>query len=171
MLLSFLRDVTSQNSKLHSWKFKSLKFSIASIKFQKGLVAICEDIIVKSSKHLWNLSLLEVTHYIHSIVYTIHVRSTYCDLVLTIEDWKLHGNHPLVVVGLLEHENKMSVLNFVLRRTQLHNLPIKSKVRLNYSIKPHPSCTCVGATYIPYRPEEIFSSYHILSAHSRGRQA
>ena len=50
-------------------------------------------------------------------------------LSMCIENWKLHDNGPLVVIQLLEHENKLSVLNFVLRRTPFHMLPIKSKVR------------------------------------------
>ena len=56
--------------------------------------------------------------------YNYHVLTTN----VPTENWKHHGNNPLVVVGLLEHENKMSVLNFVLRRTSFHDLPIKSKV-------------------------------------------
>ena len=55
--------------------------------------------------------------------------ATYQDHICTIEERRRHGNTPLVVVGLLEHENKMSVLNFVLRRTEFHTLPIQSKVR------------------------------------------
>ncbi|KAI4465355.1 ribosome biogenesis protein [Holotrichia oblita] len=39
-------------------------------------------------------------------------------------------NRPLVVFGLLPHENKMSVVNVVLRRTNLLEEPLKSKERL-----------------------------------------
>ncbi|XP_065919453.1 pre-rRNA-processing protein TSR1 homolog [Dysidea avara] len=56
-------------------------------------------------------------------VYVDKVPSTFSD------GWKLDTN-PMVVMGILEHENKMSVLNFVLRRTLHHTLPIKAKERL-----------------------------------------
>ncbi len=35
---------------------------------------------------------------------------------------------PLVVYGLLPHENKMSVMHYVIKRTSNYTLPIKSKV-------------------------------------------
>ncbi|KAK9752782.1 Importin beta binding domain [Popillia japonica] len=39
-------------------------------------------------------------------------------------------NRPMVVFGLLPHENKMSIVNVVLRRTNLLEEPLKSKERL-----------------------------------------
>ncbi|CAF0812694.1 unnamed protein product [Brachionus calyciflorus] len=44
--------------------------------------------------------------------------------------------HPIVAYGLLKHENKMSLINFKLKRVNfnLYNLPIKSKERLIYHV-------------------------------------
>lgn len=39
-------------------------------------------------------------------------------------------NQPLIVFGILQYEHKMSVLNFLLKRTGDSELPIKSKERL-----------------------------------------
>ena len=47
-------------------------------------------------------------------------------------------NHPLVMFGLLKHENKMSVMNFVLKRVNLdlYDLPIASQERLVFHVGP-----------------------------------
>ncbi|KAL5463486.1 hypothetical protein EMCRGX_G032382 [Ephydatia muelleri] len=50
--------------------------------------------------------------------------------------------HPLVISGLLEHENKMSVLHCVLKRTGNYTLPIKSKERLIFHTGVHRFTAC-----------------------------
>ena len=42
--------------------------------------------------------------------------------------------HPLTMFGLLKHENKMSILNLLLKRTSSHNSAIMSKDKLIFHI-------------------------------------
>ncbi|XP_041458939.1 pre-rRNA-processing protein TSR1 homolog [Lytechinus variegatus] len=71
-----------------------------------------------------NEGIAEVGNYI-----TIHIadvpRSAYDDY---------DPSHPLVVFGLLQHEQKMSVLHFTLKRHPDFNEPIKSKERLVFQV-------------------------------------
>lgn len=41
---------------------------------------------------------------------------------------------PVVIFGLLQHEHKMSVLNFLLKRSPEYRPPIKSKDRLIFHV-------------------------------------
>lgn len=43
--------------------------------------------------------------------------------------------HPFVIFGLLQHEHKVSVLNFTLQRNTEYDAPVRSKVRLFLSVK------------------------------------
>lgn len=59
---------------------------------------------------------------------TVHIKGVRQDL------WKAHQsgspNAPLALFGLLPHENKMSVMNVVLKRTGASDEPIQSKEKL-----------------------------------------
>ncbi|KAJ8930713.1 hypothetical protein NQ314_016478 [Rhamnusium bicolor] len=57
---------------------------------------------------------------------TIHIK----DVSQLVWSTFKQTNSPVVLIGLLPHEHKMSVLNTVLKRTQNYDLPIKSKERL-----------------------------------------
>jgi len=90
---------------------------------------------------------------------------SYISILSALDGWKLDTN-PMVVMGILEHENKMSVLNFVLRRTLHHNLPIKAKVYCNsYGWCPLAKVCTLGATYISYWTKKIFSPSNFLSTY------
>ena len=70
---------------------------------------------------------------------TIHVKNVSQDL------FKAHCNtpdRPLLVFGLLPHEQKMSVLNVILKRTGNNSKPIKSKERLVFQCGFRRFVTC-----------------------------
>ncbi|XP_047520938.1 pre-rRNA-processing protein TSR1 homolog [Pieris napi] len=68
----------------------------------------------------------------YGVYITIHVKNVRQDL------WKVFNsanpNTPLSVFGLLPHENKMSVMNVVLKRTGVSEEPIQSKERLIFQV-------------------------------------
>lgn len=51
-------------------------------------------------------------------------------------------DQPLIVFGILENEHKMSVLNFLLKRTSNNQTPIKSKERLVFQCGFRRFTTC-----------------------------
>ncbi|KOX72945.1 Pre-rRNA-processing protein TSR1 like protein [Melipona quadrifasciata] len=58
---------------------------------------------------------------------TIHVMNVRQDLFITFSALE---NYPLIVFGLLPNEHKMSVLNLVLKHTNISPQPVKSKEKL-----------------------------------------
>lgn len=62
---------------------------------------------------------------------TIHVKNVPRALA---DHFQSNARHPLVLYGLLQHEQKMSVLNVVLKKHPLYTLPIKSKERLIFHV-------------------------------------
>lgn len=57
---------------------------------------------------------------------TVHIKNVSQLVWSTFENTR----SPVVLIGLFAHEHKMSVMNVVLKRTQNHGAPIKSKERL-----------------------------------------
>ncbi|XP_066248331.1 pre-rRNA-processing protein TSR1 homolog isoform X2 [Euwallacea similis] len=57
---------------------------------------------------------------------TIYVKNISQLMWSTVEKTK----SPIVIIGLYPHEHKMSIMNVILKRTQNHGFPIKSKERL-----------------------------------------
>jgi pre-rRNA-processing protein TSR1 len=59
---------------------------------------------------------------------TLHIKGV---KKLSWEKYKLAGNNEnMIIYGLLQHEQQMSVLNVVVKRTGNSTIPIKSKERL-----------------------------------------
>ncbi|XP_001601694.3 pre-rRNA-processing protein TSR1 homolog [Nasonia vitripennis] len=58
---------------------------------------------------------------------TIYIKGVSKEL---FDAYRTSHNQPLIVFGILENEHKMSVLNFLLKRTGNSDMPIKSKERL-----------------------------------------
>lgn len=73
---------------------------------------------------------------------------------------------PLVVYGLLPHENKTSVVHYVLRRTSNYTLPIKSKVSNSGQLVPCPplSLSLSGCAGVSLWCSEVCCSTHFLPA-------
>ena len=57
-------------------------------------------------------------------------------VIKDVPKFEIPANKPLVMFGLLKYENKMSVMNLVLKRVNqsAYDLPIKSKERLIFHV-------------------------------------
>lgn len=71
------------------------------------------------------------------------------------------ANQPLIVIGLLPYENKMSLLNVVLKHLNNYTLPIKSKERLVFQ------CGFRRFTACPIFSQHTNGSKHKVSQHSQ----
>ena len=86
---------------------------------------------------------------------TLHVKNVRQEL---FDAYRAVINRPLVVFGLLPHENKMSVLNIALKRTPGSKEPIKSKERLVFQCGARRFAAC-----------PIFSQHNFGSKHKYER--